>query len=214
MLLCCCKIALNNSGTGLWAQQCLLIVHLMWIILMFSGFTLKQSVQFFFNLLMWLLVLKNVAHLLDSWKKQADFCSKSHPPLHVGGMFLFRLGGHTSFSSKPYLSLSARTAVLLRPSSPALAGCPSLQFRDSSLSFVKFPNLLMEQSWALSSLVLIRLWQSHVTLVVLKNNQCVISIVSKLPPAEKNQTTHFLCKSGECEVFWGVEGTVSFAWQK
>lgn len=68
----------------------------------------------------------------------------------------------------------------------------------------------MEQSWALSSPV-IRLWQSHMTFIF-KNDQCVISIVSKSPPKAKTKIP-LLYQSG----MWGAlksEGILIFAWEK
>lgn len=168
-MLRCSKTALNNSGPGLWARQCLSTISLTWIILMFSAFTLTQSVQLFSNLLMWLLVFKKCSSFVFL-KKKDDFCSKSHSPLHVDKA-LFQIPWS-------YLALSLTC---------------SPWFSESRMSSVNFSNFSMEQSSALSSLIVIRLWQSHITFV-LKNNQYVISIVSKSPPAAKKIL--FLCQSG------------------
>lgn len=75
LLLHCCKIALNNGGTGCWAQ--VFLPSLSWIIL-FSGFTLNQSVPIFF----WLVavaVLKNVIFCIPEKKKKGVFLQQVAP---------------------------------------------------------------------------------------------------------------------------------------
>lgn len=146
---------------------------------MFSGFTLNQSVQLF-SKFMWLLVLKMFL----------VFCI---PEKKKGMIFAASL-------ILPYIRLGSFSDSMVIPGS-----LPGLLYlvqwiQDEFCGF--FPTCRWSKA-ELSSLIVIRLWQSHITLV-LKNNQCVISIVSKSAPAAKKHPVSLSKWNVRCSVEWGA----------
>lgn len=123
---------------------------------------------------------KNVPCLLYSWKKKGMIFAAS--------LIL------------PYIRLGSFSDSMVIPGS-----LPGLLYlvqwiQDEFCGF--FPTCRWSKA-ELSSLIVIRLWQSHITLV-LKNNHCVISIVSKSAPAAKKHPVSLSKWNVRCSVEWGA----------